>query len=80
MSKTFIVRETETRVWRVEINDETVEAILACALPITGDGEHLKLSAADFIDEPDPKRGTIMLLSSDVACKIEEVELKGIQG
>ena len=72
MSKTFIVTETETRVWRVEIRDETVKAILACSPPITGDEEHLKLSAADFIDEPDPERGTITLLSSDGTCKIEE--------
>ncbi len=74
MTRTFIVTETETRTWRVEINDETVKAILGFKMPLSTPEEHLECSAADFISEPDPERGTITLLSADTTCNVEEPE------
>ena len=63
MTRTFIVTETETRVWRVEIADEEVERILGRKMPISTPEEELVCSVCDFISEPDPERGTITLLS-----------------
>ena len=62
MSRTFIVTEIVTRIWRVEMSDEETGRILSNAAGTFGEKE-LELCAADFISEPGPERGTITLLS-----------------
>ena len=74
MSRTFIVTETETRVWRVEITDEEAERVLGFSLPISTPEDSLACSAADFTSEPDPERATVTLLSAKTTCETEEAE------
>lgn len=73
MSRTFIVKEVQTRTWRVEFTDQELKRLVGGALPLNDDElDYVKLSAADFIDEPDPERGTITLLSAGTTVETDE--------